>query len=458
MIGRQQSDRGKVEQMMDRSIAAEADASLGQHPSFREALGVWTKIGLLSFGGPTAQIALMHRVLVDEKKWLGEQQFLSALSFCMLLPGPEAMQLATYAGWRQHGVKGGLAAGLLFILPGACLVFLLAAIYATFGKLALVQAIFFGVKAAVLVIVVEALLRVARKALQHRAHWWLAGFSFVAIFFLALPYPLVIAAAALAGFLLASQGAQIDQPPAPIEKTTWQATLKTVGTWLVIWIGPLLLLALIVGPDHVLTKLGFFFSKLAVVTFGGAYAVLAYMTQEVVQNHGWLNAGEMLDGLGLAETTNGPLILVTEFVGYLAAYRFADGPPMLMGLIGALVTLWATFAPCFLWIFAGAPYIERLQTMPRLKGALAGVTAAVVGVILNLSVWFGLHVFFAKVEPIKAGPLTLWLPDLASIDLAAVMLALIAGVALLRLHLGLAWTLALAGGLSLAWHGLSNFH
>jgi len=438
------------------SAAPDADLDISSHPSPREALSVWSRIGLLSFGGPTAQIALMHRILVDEKKWLSEQQFLSALSFCMLLPGPEAMQLATYAGWRQHGVKGGLAAGLLFVLPGACLVFLLAAIYAAFGQLALVQAIFFGIKAAVLVIVVEALLRVAKRALHHPIHWWLAGFSFIAIFFLALPFPLVIAAAAVVGFLLASQGKETNQPPASVETITWRVTLKTVATWLVIWLAPLLLIALIVGPDHVLAKLGFFFSKLAVVTFGGAYAVLAYMTQEVVQNHGWLSAGEMLDGLGLAETTNGPLILVTEFVGYLAAYRFGDGPPLLMGMVGALVTLWATFAPCFLWIFAGAPYIERLQTMPRLRGALAGVTAAVVGVILNLSVWFGLHVFFTTVQSIEAGPLTLWLPELASIDLAAVVLALIAGLALLRFHLGLAWTLALAASLSLGWHWLSG--
>ncbi len=441
--------------MADRGIAVDDGLDAAEAPSFQEALRVWARIGLLSFGGPTAQIALMHRVLVDEKKWLGEQQFLSALSFCMLLPGPEAMQLATYAGWRQHGVKGGLAAGLLFVLPGALLVFILAAIYAAFGQLSPVQAIFFGVKAAVLVIVIEALLRVAKRALHQAAHWWLAGFSFIAIFFLSLPFPLVIAAAAAVGFFLVRKDDEISsRPPTPLARADVQATFATIGTWLLIWTGPLLVTALIVGPDHVLAKLGFFFSKLAVVTFGGAYAVLAYMAQEVVQNHGWLSAGEMLDGLGLAETTNGPLILVTEFVGYLAAYRFGSGPPMLMGLIGALVTLWATFAPCFLWIFAGAPYIERLQTMPRLKGALSGVTAAVVGVILNLSVWFGLHVFFGTVNSAEVGPLTLWLPDIATLDWAAVALAALAALALFRLHLSLAWTLALTGGLALAWHML----
>ena len=415
---------------------------------------VWARIGMLSFGGPTAQIALMHRVLVDEKKWLGEQQFLSALSFCMLLPGPEAMQLATYAGWCQHGVKGGLAAGLLFVLPGALLVFVLAAIYAAFGQLSLVQAIFFGIKAAVLVIVIEALLRVAKRALHHAAHWWLAGFSFVAIFFLALPFPLVIAAAAAAGFFLVAKEKEPAAATAPLTGADLKGTMATIAIWLLIWMLPLLAVALIAGPDHVLAKLGFFFSKLAVVTFGGAYAVLAYMAQEVVQNHGWLNAGEMLDGLGLAETTNGPLILVTEFVGYLAAYRFGGGPPMLMGIIGAIVTLWATFAPCFLWIFAGAPYIERLQTMPRLKGALSGVTAAVVGVILNLSVWFGLHVFFGTVNSAEVGPLTLWLPDIATLDWTALTLAAISALAMFRFHLGLAWTLALAGGLALVWHML----
>ncbi|MGI9490808.1 MAG: chromate efflux transporter [Geminicoccaceae bacterium] len=432
-------------------VAADAELKTGTAPTFSEALRIWARIGLLSSGGPTAQIALMHRVLVDEKKWLSEQQFLNALSFCMLLPGPEAMQLATYAGWRQHGVKGGLAAGLLFVLPGALLIFALAAIYAAFGNLSLVQTIFFGIKAAVLIIVVEALLRVAKRALHKPFHWWLAGFSFVAIFFFSLPFPLVIAAAAAAGFFLTGQERSVE-PTAPLAKVDPLSTLKTVGAWLVIWLGPLIAIALIVGGDHVLTELGVFFSKLAVVTFGGAYAVLAYMAQEVVQHHGWLNAGEMLDGLGLAETTNGPLILVIEFVGYLAAYRFGGGPPMVMGIAGAVITLWVTFAPCFLWIFAGAPYIERLQAMPRLRGALSGVTAAVVGVILNLSVWFGLHVFFGTVDKGEAGPLTLWLPDVRTLDWAALTLAAISALVLFRFHLSLAWTLTLAAGLSLAWH------
>lgn len=433
---------GSDDQSSSRPVAA----------SDREALRVWARIGLLSFGGPTAQIALMHREVVEEKRWLGEQEFLNALSFCMLLPGPEAMQLATYTGWRLHGLRGGLVAGLLFVLPGAFLVLALAAIYAAFGEVALVQAIFLGIKAAVLVIVVEALLRVAKRALKRRIDWGIAACSFIAIFLFSLPFPLVILLAALAGYGVAlGEAAEVLPTSAESEASIGRA-FRTAGVWLLIWLVPLALVALVFGQGHVLTELAVFFSKLAVVTFGGAYAVLAYMTQEVVQNHGWLSAGEMLDGLGLAETTNGPLILVTEFVGYLAAYRFAGGSPLMMGLLGAAVTLWATFAPCFLWVFTGAPFIERLQRMPHLRGALAGVTAAVVGVILNLSVWFGLHVFFGRVDAQSFGPLTLWLPEVATTDILSLFLALVAAATLLWLHLGLAWTLVLAGGLSLIWH------
>jgi chromate transporter len=422
-------------------------------PSFPDATRVFTKIGLLSFGGPTAQIALMHRILVEEKGWLSEDQFLGALSFCMLLPGPEAMQLATYTGWRLHGVKGGLAAGLLFVLPGALLVFALAAIYAGFGEVPVVQAIFLGVKSAVLIIVVEALFRIAKRALKLPAHWILATASFVAIFFLSLPFPLVVAAAAAVGFGLSWFQAETDETgPMPETKIGLGQTLTTVGLWLFIWFAPLVAITIAFGRDHVLTQLGVFFSKLAVVTFGGAYAVLSYMAQDVVQHHGWLGAGEMMDGLGLAETTNGPLILVTEFVGYLAGHRFGAGIPMLMGTAGAAVALWATFVPCFMWIFAGAPYIDRLQRTPCLRGALAGVTAAVVGVILNLTVWFGLHVFFGTVTSISAGPLTLWLPELSTINWPAVVLAVVAALALLRFHAGVAWTLVLVGSLALGWH------
>jgi chromate transporter len=418
-------------------------------PTYADVVRTFARIGVLSFGGPAAQIALMHRVLVDEKKWLSESQYLNALSFCMLLPGPEAMQLATYSGWRLHGLKGGLAAGLLFVLPGAAVVLALSMIYAAFGNVPLVQAIFLGVKAAVLVIVVEALLRIANRALKLPEHWIIAALAFVGIFFFALPFPLIVFAAALFGFFRARSPAE----PAIAEKLKsahMTDTLKTGAVWLAIWVAPLIAIAAAFGRDHVLAQLGWFFSKLAVVTFGGAYAVLAYMGQDVVTRYGWLEAGQMLDGLGLAETTPGPLILVTEFVGYLAAYRNGGGDPVVMGLLGAFVALWATFAPCFLWIFAGAPYIEWLNGQPRLKGALTAITAAVVGVILNLAVWFALHVFFATVSLVEVGPAKLWLPDVATLNWEVVALAAVSGWLLLGMRWGIPAVLAVAAALGVA--------
>ncbi|MDX2258387.1 MAG: chromate efflux transporter [Hyphomicrobiaceae bacterium] len=423
-------------------------SAAGPAPSFAEALATWARIGVLSFGGPTAQIALMHRIIVEEKRWLGEQQYLNALSFCMLLPGPEAMQLATYAGWRLHGLVGGLAAGLLFVLPGAAIVLALSVVYALYGTVPIVEAIFFGIKAAVLVIVVEALIRISKRALKLPVHWLLAALSFIAIFFLALPFPLIIAAAALYGFWLgAPDGTAQQTAPSPGVRPV--ETIGVIAIWLVVWIAPLAALAAIYGSDHVLSQLAWFFSKLAVVTFGGAYAVLAYMGQDVVTRYGWLEAGQMMDGLGLAETTPGPLILVTEFVGFLAAFRHGGEPALAMGLLGAFVALWATFAPCFLWIFAGAPYIEWIIAQPRLRGALAAITAAVVGVILNLAVWFGLHVFFGTVDLVEWGALKLWLPDAASLDWRVVLLAAISAILLLRLHWGIAQVLAVSAGLAL---------
>ena len=421
-------------------------------PTFNEALAVWARIGVLSFGGPAGQIALMHRVLVDERKWIGEEPFLHALNFCMLLPGPEAMQLATYVGWRLHGTLGGLAAGLLFVLPGALVVLALSIAYALYGQLPFVEAAFVGIKAAVLVIVIEALLRVAKRALREPAHWLIAGAAFVAIFFFDVPFPLVIAGAALLGYgLAATKAAAPSEPQSKVPPVPLSQTLRTASLWLAIWIVPLAIMALLFGRDHVFTDIAIFFSKLAIVTFGGAYSVLAYMAQQAVETYGWLSAGEMLDGLGLAETTPGPLILVTEFVGFLAGYRFGGEPKLVFGLIGAAITLWATFAPCFLWIFAGAPYVERLSTNPRLTGALSAVTAAVVGVILNLSLWFALHVFFAKVEPAWLGPLRLWLPDVSTLDIKAVVLSALAALLLLRLKLGIAATLAISASVALAW-------
>jgi len=414
-------------------------------PTLAQASREWARIGLLSFGGPAAQIALMHRIVVDERRWLTERQFLDALSFCMLLPGPEAMQLATYAGWRLHGVVGGLIAGLLFVIPGAIVVLGLANLYVLYGDVPLVETVFLGIKAAVLVIVVEALLRVARRALLRPVHWMIAGGGFVAIFFFALPYPLVIAAAALAG--LAAGGEQRDEGAPPLAVTPLR-TIRTVAIWLAIWFVPLLALDLAL-PGNILGEIGRFFSLLATVTFGGAYAVLAFMAQDAVEGYGWLTAGEMMDGLGLAETTPGPLILVTEFVGFLAAAREGGGVSPAMGLAGAVVTLWATFAPCFLWIFAGAPYIDWIGTRPRLRAALAGITAAVVGVILNLSLWFALHVVFGQVSREMAGPLTLWVPELASFDWRVVVIAGVAAVLMLWLHRGIALTLGLCAALGL---------
>lgn len=402
-----------------------------QPPSLVQATRVWAKIGLLSFGGPAAQIALMHKEVVEARGWLSERQFLNALSFCMLLPGPEAMQLATYAGWRLHGTLGGLIAGLLFVLPGAIVIMALASIYSLFGTMPLVEALFYGVKSAVLVIVVEALLRVARKALSRRTHWIIAGLAFVGIFFFTVPYPVIVLLAGLTG--AAMGGPQTVSQPSTLEPLSGRKTLGTMALWLAIWLGPLACL-MAVGAPQLLIDVGRFFSTLAVVTFGGAYAVLAYMAQDVVVQFGWLTAGEMVDALGLAETTPGPLILVTQFVAFLAGFKEGG---LALGLVAALVTLWVTFVPCFLWIFAGAPYIEWISDQPRLKGALSAITAAVVGVILNLSIWFALHVLFAEVRETRLGPLTLWQPTLGSIEWLALGLFALSCLLAFRLHWGI---------------------
>lgn len=414
------------------------DGANRQSPTRAQAFRVWLRIGLLSFGGPAAQIALMHREVVDIKHWLSEKQFLNALSFCMLLPGPEAMQLATYAGWRLHGVSGGLVAGLLFVMPGAIVIFALALIYGLYGDVTLVNALFLGVKAAVIIIVIEALLKVSRRALHLAEHWVIAALAFIGIFFLALPFPLIIIVAAVFGFLRAAGQAAAEQPVRV--KMSLPGSLVTTITWLLIWGTPLAALALFDG-DGLLLEIGIFFSKLAVVTFGGAYAVLAYLGQDVVVHFGWLSAGEMMDGLGLAETTPGPLILVNEFVGFLAAFREGG---IWYGLAGAVVTLWATFVPCFLWIFVGAPYIDWIGSQARLRGALTAITAAVVGVILNLSIWFALHVFFAQVELRDYGPFVLWRPEFASLDWRVILLSLLSALLLFRFHWSISRVLIVA--------------
>jgi chromate transporter len=379
----------------------------------------------------------MHRELVDERGWLTEREFLSALSFCMLLPGPEAMQLATYAGWKLRGVRGGLIAGLLFVLPGASVILGLSVLYAYLGDVPLVQALFVGIQAAIIAIVLEALLKVARRALKGPLAWSVAGLAFLGIFALGVPFPVIIALAALAGALFARAA------PAEIAPSARRGgSLRAILTWGAVWLVPLALLW--AAGSGILAELGLFFAKLAVVTFGGAYAVLAYMTQEVVQTRGWLTTAEMVDGLGLAETTPGPLILVTQFVGFLAGFREGG---LLLGLAGAAVTLWMTFAPCFLWIFAGAPWMDRIAGRPRLVAALAMVTAAVVGVILNLSLWFAAHVFFAEVGRLESGPLSLIAPDPASLRPVPLAIAAVSAVLLLRLHWPLPGVLALAAAL-----------
>ena len=379
----------------------------------------------------------MHRLIVAERRWLSEAQFLNALSFCMLLPGPEAMQLATYAGWRIHGVFGGLVAGLLFVLPGALIMLGLGIAYVYFGTFGIVGALFLGVKAAIVVIVLQALLRLAGKALQRPHQWMIAIIGFCGIFILALPFPLIIAMAAIYGFASNRQTqATTALPPLPNTKDT----AKTILVWAGIWWGPLLAIDLFAGAP-LLAEIGYFFSKLAVVTFGGAYAVLAYMAQDVVGQLGWLQPAEMMDGLGLAETTPGPLILVTEFVGFLAAFKTAG---IAHGIAGAGIALWATFIPCFLWIFAGAPYLDWLTYQPRLQGALASIMAAVVGVIANLFAWFALHLFFAETSMTDLGMIHILTPDLASLDLRVIAITLVCAFLAFGRGLGLFWLLGLA--------------
>jgi chromate transporter len=409
--------------------------------STRELTRTFAKIGCLSFGGPAAQIALMHRVVLDERKWVTEADYLRALSFCMLLPGPEAMQLATWIGWRLQGVKGGLIAGGLFVLPGACVVLVLSMIYAAFGQVPLVAALFTGIQAAVIAVVIEALIKVSRRALKSREAYAIAIATFLGLFALALPFPVIILTAALWGF--ARSKPQTIDPDAPAPPAALKRSLQAAAVWLPLWLLPLA--ALIALAPQRLAEIGIFFSKLAILTFGGAYAVLAWMAQEVVEDKGWLTLRQMMDGLGLAETTPGPLILVNEFVGYMAAHQTGGWA---LGLAGALVALWMTFIPSFLFIFTGGPFIDRLTHMPRLSGALAAITAAVVGVIANLSLWFALHVLFATQTPVSLGPLTLSLPEITSLRPLPALIAVLAGYLLLWRHWHLLVVLLLSSGLS----------
>ena len=432
----------------------------------REAAWVWMRVALLSFGGPAGQIAVMHKILVEEKRWVSENRFLHALNYCMLLPGPEAQQLATYIGWLMHRTAGGILAGGLFIVPGVVSIMALSYIYAAFGQVGIVSALFFGLKAAVLAIVLEAVVRVGKRALKNSIMRAIAAAAFIAIFFFDAPFPLIVLTAGLIGYfggragladfkvggghapaktsndVSESKSLLGDDLPAHARPTIPQ-TLRVASIWLILWLAPVAAILFHFGQAHVFSQIALFFSKMAVVTFGGAYAVLAYVAQQAVEHYAWLKPGEMLDGLGMAETTPGPLIMVLQFVGFMAAFR-DHGPlsPMLAGTLGGLIATWVTFTPCFLWIFLGAPFIERMRGNAALAGALSAITAAVVGVILNLAIWFAVHTVFHTVRPVRGYGLSFDLPVLASIDPWAFALSLAAIIAIFRLKIGMIPTLA----------------
>jgi chromate transporter len=440
-------------------LVAEAEAP--EPVAFGTALRFWWKLGFISFGGPAGQIAIMHREIVEQRRWLSEERFLHALNFCMLLPGPEAQQLATYIGWSQHGTRGGLAAGVLFVLPGFVLMTAISILYVLFQSVSFMQGILFGLKAAVLAVVLEAVVRIAKRALKNRLSWVIAGAAFIAIFALRVPFPAIILVAAILGFV--QQRAQPSpvspgstprpasvEVPAPRGQSLARRAMKIALVCGALWFVPIAVLIAALGPSHVLSLQGIFFSKMAVVTFGGAYAVLAYVAQEAVQTFGWLSADDMLQGLALAETTPGPLILVLSFVGFLATFHdAAPFDPIAAGILGAVLTTWVTFVPCFLWVLLGAPYIERLRDQKALSAALAMVTAAVVGVILNLAIYFAMHALFRTVGQWQGFGLAVSFPDVRTIEVPAVAIAVLAIVAMLRFHVPMLITLAAAAALGL---------
>ncbi|MEA2982066.1 MAG: chromate transporter [Alphaproteobacteria bacterium] len=432
--------------------------------TFREAMMVWARVAALSFGGPAGQIAVMHRIVVEEKRWISESRFLHALNYCMLLPGPEAQQLATYIGWLMHRTLGGIMAGVLFVIPGVICIMALSVIYAAYGNVPLVAALFFGLKAAVLAIVLEAVFRIGKRALKNNAMVVLAAAAFVGIFFFAVPFPVIIFGAALIGFAGAwfdlsafhikgghgpGGGAKGDGEsllgedlPDHAQPTVAKA-LGVSAIWLALWLIPVIALVATLGRANVFSEIAVFFSKMAMVTFGGAYAVLAYVAQQAVENYGWLKPGEMLDGLGMAESTPGPLIMVLQFVGFMAAFRDPGTlSPMLAGALGGLLATWVTFTPCFLWIFLGAPFVEVLRDNKKLNGALSAITAAVVGVVLNLAIWFALHTIFREVTPVRAYGFAFDMPVLSGVDLWALALSAAAMVAIFRFKVGMIHTLA----------------
>lgn len=464
-----------MSETLQNSDSSVAQASPSHGVSLGEAFRVWLRVAALSFGGPAGQIAVMHRILVEEKRWISEGRFLHALNYCMLLPGPEAQQLATYVGWLMHRTLGGIMAGGLFILPGIVAIMGLSWIYVLYGKVGIVAALFFGLKAAVLAIVLEAVVRIGKRALKNRILIGIAAAAFVAIFFFDAPFPLIILAAGLIGFIGGradlpqfqagghGNGAQEDNDNLLGEHLPAHASpnlrrsVRVAAIWLTLWLVPVLALLLTLGRDDVFSQIAIFFSKMAMVTFGGAYAVLAYVAQQAVETYGWLQPGEMLDGLGMAETTPGPLIMVLQFVGFMAAFREAGTlHPLLAGTLGGLLATWVTFTPCFLWIFLGAPYIEVLRGNQALSGALSAITAAVVGVILNLAIWFGIHTIFGNVQAVEWGPFSFDAPVWESVNLWALLLSGAAIIAMFRLHVGMLPTLAATSvaGIVLYWAGM----
>jgi chromate transporter len=441
---------------------------------FSEGVKVWARVAALSFGGPAGQIAVMHRIIVEEKRWIGEERFLHALNYCTLLPGPEAQQLAIYIGWLLHKTKGGIVAGTLFVLPGAVAIMGLSWIYAIFGNAGAVQALFFGLKAAVLAIVLGAVLRIGSRSLKNKVMMGLAAAAFVALWLFQAPFPLVVVTAGLIGFIGGKAGwaafstggghgkiggrqvADADSllgegvPAHTRPNAVWLLKVAAVGA--VAWFGPIILLFAFLCSHNVFSDIAVFFSKMAMVTFGGAYAVLSYVAQEAVNHYGWLKPGEMLDGLGLAETTPGPLIMVTQFVGFMGAYRAPGGlSPLLAGTLGGLLTTWVTFVPCFLWILLGAPFMETLRRNKALSAALAAITAAVVGIILNLAVWFALHVLFSEVRKVSGFGMTLDVPVLSSVNLPSLVLTIAAVLAVFRFKVGMLTVLASSAVVGLAY-------
>jgi chromate transporter len=443
--------------------ASEAVPQAGHGVSLGEAVRVWTRVALISFGGPAAQIAVMHRILVEEKRWISEQRFLHALNYCMLLPGPEAQQLATYIGWLMHRTLGGLIAGGFFVIPGVISMLVLSYIYAAYGNVPIVVSMFVGLKAAVLAIVVEAVIRIGKRALNNNVMIALAAAAFVAIFFFGVPFPIIIVVAAVIGFVGQQMGATVFQVggghgpggkgiadgesalgeaiPDHVHPTAARS-VRTAAIWLAIWLLPVLALMLALGIDNVFSQIGIFFSKMAVVTFGGAYAVLAYVAQQAVEYYHWLKPGEMLDGLGMAETLPGPLIKILQFVAFMGAYRDPGAlSPALAGTLGGLLATWTTFVPCFLWIFFGAPFAEKLRDNKALNAALSAVTAAIVGVVLNLAVWFAVHAIFRETAPVQGFGLAFDAPKLTSVDVWALALSIAAAVAIFRFKIGMITTL-----------------